>query len=105
MENRTSNQEKELIEMAQKRVKKLKDFYIHLFFYCLGILVFIAKTYFGAPLNFFPIRYINRFVMSIWTFFMALQIFQLFFSEIIFGKKWEERKIKEFMNRENNNLK
>ncbi len=105
MEKLTANQENDLIEMAQKKVKKLKDFYIHLFFYTIGITVFVAKTYFGAPLNFFPIRYINGFVMSVWTFFMILQIFQLFFSEIIFGKKWEDRKIKEFMNRENNNLK
>lgn len=104
MENLQSNQEKELIEMAQKRVKKIKDFYIHLFLYFVGISIYVAKTYFEAPLNFFPIKHINCFVMSIWTFFLVLQIFQLFFSEIIFGKKWEERKIKQFMNKENNNL-
>lgn len=92
-------EEKELLELAKKRVKELKDFYIHLFIYVIGVTIYVLKTYYGVPFNFFPIRYINWFVMAIWTFFLAMQAFQIFFSEIVFGKKWEQKKIKEILSK------
>lgn len=97
--NQTSIEEKELLELAKKRVKQLKDFYIHLFIYAIGITVYVLKTYYGFPFNFFPIQHINGFVMAIWTFFLVVQAFQLFFSEIVFGKKWEDKKIKEILSK------
>lgn len=98
-------EEKELLELAKKRVKKIKDFYIHLFIYAIGVSIFVLKTYFGFPFNFLPIRYINWFVMAVWTFFLAIQGVELFFNEVVFGKKWEDKKIKNFIDKENNQKK
>lgn len=98
----TTIEEKELLELARKRVKKIKNFYIHLFIYAIGVTVFVLKTYFGVPFNFIPVRYINWFVMWIWTFFFVVQAVQLFFSEVIFGKKWEQKKIQNFIKKDAN---
>lgn len=89
--------EKELLELAKKKVKKRKDFYIHLFIYAIGITFWILKEYTDLPVNFFPIRYINCFVMIIWTVFLVIQAIELFVSEIVFGKKWEENKVKNIL--------
>lgn len=98
--NLNSIEEKELLEMAKKRVKKIKDFYIHLFIYIIGVIFFLLKTYGSVKFDFFPVKFINWFVMSIWTVVIGIQMIELFFAEIIFGKKWEEKKIKQIMNKE-----
>lgn len=88
------------LELAKERVQKLKKFYTHLFIYMIGLSVYLLKTYCGLPFNFFPIHFLNGFVMGIWTFFMVIEIFQMFISELFFGEDWENRKIKEIMDKE-----
>lgn len=89
--------EKELLELAKKKVKKRKDFYIHLFIYAIGITFWFLKEYTDLPVNFFPIRYINCFVMGIWTVVIVFQAIDFFISEIIFGKRWEDKKVKDLL--------
>lgn len=98
--NPQSIEEKELYELAKKRVKKIRDFYIHLFIYAIGATIFTLKTFLSVKINFFPVKFLNWFTMSIWTFIIGMQMIELFFTEIIFGKKWEDRKIKQIMNKE-----
>lgn len=99
--NQISTEEKELMELTRKRVKKIKDFYIHIFLYSIGAVIFILKTYFSVKFNFFPFRWFpNWFIMSIWTAIIVFQMIELFFAEIIFGKRWENKKIKEIMTKE-----
>lgn len=93
--------EERRIEQARERVQKIKKYYGHLFIYVVGIVVYVAKTYFGAPLNFFPIRYLNEFVMWIWTFFIAVQTLKMLFTENLFGTSWEQRKINEILEKDN----
>ncbi|WP_166922085.1 2TM domain-containing protein [Flavobacterium poyangense] len=94
---KNSTEEFELQKMASKKVVKLKAFYMHVFFYIIGILVFVSKDYLGAPLNFFPLKHINLFVMGIWTVFLAVSAIDLFASYKIFGEEWEERKVKSIL--------
>jgi len=89
--------QKELFELAQKKVKKRRDFYIHLFVYSIGISFWLLKKYTDLPLHFFPIKYINWFVMAIWTVAICIQALELLLGELLFGKKWEARKMKQFM--------
>jgi len=89
--------QKEMLNLAQKKVKKRKDFYIHLFIYAIGIIFWLLKRYTDAPLNFFPIRYINWFVMSIWTVAIVFQAIELLISEVVFGKKWEDKQVKNIL--------
>ena len=90
-------QEDELHKIASKKVVKLKAFYSHAFTYIIGVIIYILKEYFGAPFNFFPIQYINGFVMGIWTTVFLVSAIDLFATHMIFGDKWEERKIKNML--------
>lgn len=95
--NQHNYQEQELLKLAKEKVKKIKDFYIHLLIYAIGLLFYVLKEYFGAPINFIPVIYLNCFVMSIWTFFIVIQAIDVFMREVIFGKKWEDRKVKSML--------
>ena len=84
-------------EKAQKRVKEIKGFYSHLITCCLVIPVIIFVN-----LRFTPGFYWFWFSALGWglgLFFHWLGIFG--FRLLGFGKDWEERKIKEFMNQNN----
>jgi uncharacterized protein YacL len=89
-----------LEQIVKERVHKLKQFYTHLFIYAIGVAVYVAKTYFGAPLNFWPIRFINEFVMGVWTFFLVMQAMQLFVTQKVFGSQWEQKRIQKIMEKE-----
>ncbi len=92
---------KELLEqMIKERVHKLKQFYIHLFIYAIGISFYVAKTYFGVPFNFWPLRFINEFVMWIWTFFLVVQALQLFLVQRVFGTNWEQKRIQKIIEKD-----
>jgi len=104
MEAKYSN---EILEqMAREKVQEEKKFYTSIFIYVLGLIIYISKTYFGAPLNFFRIKYINSFVMYVWTFFIVIQVLKYIFVYTLFGKNWELKRIQKIMNQEKiNNLK
>lgn len=99
----STNSEDIALEMARYRVHKMKRFYTHLFIYSIGMFLYLAKTYFGAPFNFSPIVHINETFMWIWTFIIAVQGLRLFFRETFFTTNWEHRKIQEYMNKEAKN--
>ena len=91
------------LEIVRSRVHKMRNFYTHLFIYLVGVTIYICKTYFGAPFNFWPIRHINCFFMMVWTFIIAIQGIKLFFRENVFGTSWEKRKIQEFIKKDKQN--
>ncbi|HNP32777.1 MAG TPA: 2TM domain-containing protein [Flavobacterium sp.] len=91
------------LEMARYRVHKIRRFYTHLFIYVIGVLLYVAKTYFGAPFNFWPIRHINSLFIMIWTFIIAIQGIKLFFRENVFNSDWEQRKMQEYLNKDKQN--
>lgn len=96
--NYNNDQEKiELEELFSKKVTKLKSFYSHAFIYVIGLIIYILKEYFGAPLNFFPIQYINCVVMLIWSSVFLFSAIDLFVSYKIFGEEWENRKMKSIL--------
>jgi uncharacterized protein YacL len=102
MENNTS--EEILRELVRERVRKTRRFYTHLVVYLIGLVVYVSKTYFGAPLNFPPVQYINKAFILIWTFIIAFEGFRLFVKEKFLGTKWEQNKINEIMQKENNTI-
>jgi ABC-type multidrug transport system fused ATPase/permease subunit len=98
-------QEQEYIK-AKKKVKKIKGFYIHLIVYILvnifisGIIVFgltESGDTFSEALSNFGV-YSTWFFWGIGLFFHWMGVFG--FGSII-SKDWEERKIKELMDKEN----
>ena len=100
--NTTDNMESNIeyqkrYERAQKRVKDIKGFYIHLVVYCVII----------PGIIFFNLKYTPQFKWfwfsllgwGIGLFFHWFGIFGVNF--LGFGKDWESRKIEEYMNEKN----
>ncbi|OAB78869.1 2TM domain-containing protein [Cochleicola gelatinilyticus] len=80
---------------AKERVEKLKGFYIHLTIYLLFVPVFIWLNYIsraGFPWAAFPILG--------WGFGVLGHASDTFNYNPFFGKNWEQRKIKELMNKD-----
>ena len=89
-------------EKALKRVKKIKGFYTHLLVYIvINIMIVIlniqnldkGESYFEAG---------NFFTAFFWGIGIVAHGFSVFGPNIFFGKNWEERKIKELMEKEKN---
>lgn len=93
----TDLEEFELQKIANKKVVKLKAFYSHAFVYVIGMIIYILKEYAGLQLNFLPFKYLNCFVMIIWTTAFLVSAVDLFASYKIFGEEWEERKMKSIL--------
>lgn len=99
----TENSSNEMLkELVRERVHKLGRFYTHLFVYAIGLIIYIAKTFFDAPFNFIPLKYINETFMWIWTFVLVVQGIKLLIHEKILGANWEKNKINEIIEKENN---
>ena len=84
---------------AKKRIKELKEFYSHLASYLVVIpfLIFI-NLYFSPKHIWF---YWPMLGWGIGLFFHALGVFNVF---PFFGKDWDDRKIKEIMEKEKNKI-
>lgn len=86
------NTEEQRYKKARRKVKKLKSFYSHLLTYLL-----IAS--FLTFINWYS-NYGNWWVIWVWIGWgigLAFHAIGLFKSNILFGDDWEERKIKEEM--------
>ncbi|WP_289662327.1 2TM domain-containing protein [Flavobacterium panacagri] len=98
--NFNSDQEQqELQQLASKKVLKLKSFYSHTVVYIIGLTVFLLKEYTELPLNFFPIRYFNCFVMILWSAIYIGSAIDVFTSFKIFDEEWEARKVKSILDK------
>ena len=101
MENYSINYKKEEAYIkAKKKLEKLKGFYWHLFWYIIVnafLLISIAYNLEdGEPLLSFA-HLSTPIFWGIGLFFHFLGVFGV---NILFGKQWEDRKIKEFMDKE-----
>jgi len=81
---------------ARKRVEELKAFYYSLISYCFVIpfLIFIWYRYTSNTVQWF------WFPMLGWGLSLCFQGYRVFVDDGAFGAKWEQRKIEEYMNKE-----
>jgi sensor histidine kinase YesM len=93
METTSKYSENSAYYRAKKRVEQLKGFYGNLISYCcvIPILIFINLTYMPKFQWFW-------FSAAGWGFGLTMHAFQVFG----YGANWEERKIKEILDKENN---
>ena len=89
--------------LAYKRVKRIKGFYIHFFVYVLVNIFIICANYYESISE-------NKTFLSFETFSTALfwgigllaHGMSVFGKNIFFGQNWEEKKIQELMEKEKN---
>lgn len=94
----TQINEQEKYREAKKQVQELKGFYIHLFFYLALTLYFIYLNLTYSPQHIW--FYWPMLGWGIGLFFHASKVFNFF---PFLDKKWEEKKIQEYMNQTKNN--
>ena len=83
-------------ERAKKRVNQLKGFYTSLIVYIVVIIFLAVVNYLTSPgIWWFLI------VAFIWGIFIVAQGISLYRKRGLFSKEWEDRKIKEYMEEDN----
>ncbi|CAM1366824.1 2TM domain-containing protein [Tenacibaculum xiamenense] len=96
---------------AQERVRELKEFYQHLFVYLIINVVFtFLSNYFNIVIKIYgDLKISNKFtengfeyysLWGIWGVVLLIDAFRVFGIRRFLGKDWEERKIKELINKE-----
>jgi len=85
---------------AKKRVKKLKGFYIHLTIYILVnlLIVFINIQNLKPGESYF--KFENFVTLFFWGIGLLAHGLSVFVPQFVLGKNWEERKIRELMDKE-----
>jgi uncharacterized integral membrane protein len=88
---------------ALKRVKKIKGFYTHTIVYVLVniMIVFLNVKNLDPGETYFQFK--NFMTAFFWGIGLVAHGFSVFVPNWIMGQNWEERKIKEFMEKEKNN--
>jgi len=90
-------------ELAYKRVKRIKGFYIHAFVYVLVNAFIILSTFnrsmIGSEVFF---KWDTFATAAFWGIGLLAHGLSVFGRNIFFSDDWEERKIKEFMDKDKN---
>lgn len=108
MEMNYSNEE--LYRRAEKRVKQIKGFYWHLFWYlAVNIFLTFGRTITGffqegtldlSDLNFSRLNFGSFSIWFFWGIGLVGHWLHVFGMNIFFSKDWEEKKIREFMEKD-----
>lgn len=98
MESKFEQQER--LERAKKRVKKIKGFYSHLLVYVVIniMIILININNLGPEESYFQWK--NFITLFFWGIGLTVHGLSVFLPNMILGRNWEERKIKEIMERD-----
>lgn len=105
MERQFTQEQKYIL--AKKRVEKIAKFYKHLVVYIL-VNIFLTSIFIvgdmndGITFNEAFSDYHNYKIWFFWGIGIAFRALNVFGTGIIFNNNWEERKIKEYMNQQDN---
>lgn len=100
--NREDFSNEERFIRAKERVDKLKGFYWHLFSYiCVNLFISISKIISNmSGGESFMDAFWDFGTFALWIFWgigIGFHAMGVFGTNLVFGRKWEERKLKEFM--------
>jgi hypothetical protein len=91
-------------ELAYKRVKRIKGFYVHALVYVLVNAFIIISSYDRSELgNEVFFRWETFSTALFWGIGLVAHGMSVFGRDIFFGHRWEERKIQEFMDKDKSN--
>ena len=100
MENQIQKDERYFA--AQKRVKSIKGFYIHFTVYVFVNIVLSIQIYLNTQNDFW--RWESFSTALFWGVGILAHGTSVFGSNLLFGNNWEERKIKEFMEKDKKSI-
>ena len=99
------NTQDERYRRAQRRVKEIKGFYWHLFWYLLVNLFLtfrkpISQLFSDGTWDWDDFNYGSFSLWFFWGIGLAAHWIHVFGKNIVFSRQWEERKIKEYMDKD-----
>ena len=103
MNNSNLTPEEIKYQQALKRVKRIKGFYTHLMVYIVINAMLIIVNGINADVNYHFWRYKTFNTALFWGVGLAAHGLSVFLPSMVIGKDWEERKIKELMEKEKQN--
>lgn len=90
--------EYEKLKRAKKRVEQIKGFYVHLAVYIVVNLLIIGSFVVRNGLNGEPVDFWGASSTTVfWGIGLAFHALNVFGINGIFGRRWEERQIRKFM--------
>lgn len=95
--------EQERYERAAKRVKKIKGFYTHAAVYVVINIMIVIINIQNLKEGESYFKHENFLTAFFWGIGLLAHGLSTFMPDFIMGKDWEERKIKELMEKEKNN--
>ena len=98
MENKKLDEQKYI--RAQKKVKAIKGFYVHLMVYlAVNAFIILARIFSGDGVI-VVVEIESYSTLFFWGIGIAFHAFSVFGMDLIFGTEWENRKIKKMMDRD-----
>ena len=101
---KTNSIEEIQYQEALQRVKKIKGFYSHLLVYVVINLMIVIVNIQGLKPGESYFQWQNFFTAFFWGIGLLTHALSTFMPHWIFGRTWEENKIREFMEKDRQNL-
>ena len=97
-----TNDSKEQYEMALNKVKKLKGFYTHLIVYLIVNAFIVVGNFKNLEVGESYFQFNNFTTAFFWGIGLVAHGFSVFVPHFVFGKDWEDKKVKQFMDKNKN---
>jgi hypothetical protein len=95
----------EAYEMAYQRVKKIKKFYTHLLVYIfVNVFIIVSTVNRNVTGEEVFLKWETFSTAFFWGIGLLAHAFSTFMPNFIFGEKWEEKKMKEYMEKEKDEI-
>lgn len=98
-----TNPEEAKYQDALKRVKRIKGFYTHAIVYVVINIMIVIVNVQGLKEGETYFQFHNFFTLFFWGIGLLAHGLSVFLPGMILGSNWEERKIRELMDKEKNN--
>ncbi len=92
--------EQKRLDLAKKRVKRIKGFYSHTLVYIVINLMIVVINVQDLEPGESYFQYKNFFTLFFWGIGLTVHGLSVFLPDFILGQNWEEKKIKEIMERD-----
>ncbi|MBC3847199.1 2TM domain-containing protein [Winogradskyella echinorum] len=91
--------ERQILENAKKKVRRVKLFYLHLALYFIGIALLIYNLFIVEDEYAKVITGLNISIIVLWTIVIIVQAWVVFKGKLLFNKSWEDKKIEEYLDK------
>ena len=97
-----TNKDREAYDMAFRKMKKIKGFYTHLTVYLIVNAFIVVGNFKDLEVGESYFQFHNFTTAFFWGIGLVAHGFSVFVPHFMFGKEWEDKKVKQFMDKDKN---